>query len=193
MPPPPAVPAEADEIEAFEEWVKGGTKKNPTACTDPPPPAKDGGVEAGVDGGVTCTSKKTWNEGNEGSPLMHPGAACNACHSVNGGPNLRVAGTVYPTLHEPVDCIGSAPPPQITVTVTDSRRPIPRTLTMQVNASGNFSTNALPLQRLTLPLKASISDGVKTRAMQGSVNSGDCNSCHTQNGANGAPGRIMAP
>jgi hypothetical protein len=23
--------------------------------------------------------------------------------------------------------------------------------------------------------------------------SGDCNSCHTVNGANGAPGRIMAP
>ena len=40
---------------------------------------------------------------------------------------------------------------------------------------------------------AVVTDGVKTRQMQGTVTSGDCNSCHTVNGTNGAPGRIMAP
>jgi predicted CXXCH cytochrome family protein len=29
--------------------------------------------------------------------------------------------------------------------------------------------------------------------MNGTVNSGDCNGCHTVAGANGAPGRILAP
>jgi predicted CXXCH cytochrome family protein len=29
--------------------------------------------------------------------------------------------------------------------------------------------------------------------MSGAVTAGDCNSCHTEQGANGAPGRIMAP
>ena len=197
MPPPPAVPPEDDEIAAFEDWVKAGTPKNPKACTDPPPKeAPDAGAKSdaapadgGGGGGVKCTSGKMWNQGDNGSPLMHPGAACNACHQAKGGPNLRIAGTVFPTLHEPNDCIGSAPPPQLTVTVTDSRKPVPRTITMQVNASGNFFTR----ERFTPPLKAAVSDGAKTRAMVGTVSSGDCNSCHTVAGLNGAPGRIMAP
>lgn len=192
MPPAPAAPPEEDEILAFEEWVKGGTKKNSVSCTDPPPDAGGASMDAGVDagdGGVRCTSGKVWAQGNQGSESMHPGVACNACHQVSGGPNHRVAGTVYPTLHEPNDCNGSAPPPRLTVTVTDSRRPFPRTVTMEVNAAGNFFTR----ERLTPPLRARVSDGTKTRAMVGTVNSGDCNSCHTVLGANNAPGRIMAP
>jgi hypothetical protein len=43
------------------------------------------------------------------------------------------------------------------------------------------------------PLEAVVSDGNKTRAMVGTVTSGDCNSCHTVNGANGARGRIVVP
>jgi hypothetical protein len=204
MPPAPAVPAEDDEIAAFENWVKDGSKQNPKACTDMPPPRGDGGVLAdggGASGGPLvndaglplgdggCTSGKQWTQGNQGSPLMHPGAACNACHQQAGGPNLRIAGTVFPTLREPIDCLGSAPPPQITVTITDSRPGQPRVINLNVNASGNFSTE----QRLTLPIKAVVREGNKTRAMQGTVNSGDCNSCHTQAGLNGAPGRILAP
>ena len=33
----------------------------------------------------------------------------------------------------------------------------------------------------------------RVRMMVASQTAGNCNSCHTQNGANGAPGRIMAP
>ena len=40
---------------------------------------------------------------------------------------------------------------------------------------------------------AKITFGGKTRAMSGGVNSGDCNTCHTLNGASGAPGRIALP
>ena len=194
MPPTPAVPPEDDEIASFEEWVNGGTQKNPEACTTPPPAGGtpgDGGLgDAGPDGGgaVKCTSGKTWMGGNDGSPLMNPGQACNACHQQQGGPNLRIAGTVYPSLHEPNNCIGSAPPPQLRVVVTDSRN---RVFNMRVNASGNFVTENGARPRP--PLKAAVTDGVKTRQMVGTVTSGDCNSCHTQNGVNGAPGRIMAP
>lgn len=193
MPPPPAVPPEADEIATFAAWVNAGTPKNPTACTTAPPGAVDGGfVDSGTsgDGGTTalvCTSGTKWTLGDQGSPLMHPGAACNACHQVKGGPNLRFAGTVYPTLHEPNDCNGKAPPPTLTVTVTDKNG---KTAVMTVNAAGNFDTQQKGLQP---PYRAQVSDGAKVRKMNGTVTSGDCNSCHTPTGANGAPGRIQAP
>lgn len=190
MPPNPAAPPEDDEIASFEGWISAGTPQNPIACTDPPP--KDGAaVDAGVQGGTTCTSTEKWTQGNDGSPLMNPGQACNTCHQQSGGPNLRIAGTVYPSLHEPNDCIGSKPPPQLRVVVTDAQD---RTFNMPLNASGNFiASTGLFSPRPRPPFKAVVTDGVKTRAMVGSVTSGDCNSCHTVDGANGAPGRIMAP
>lgn len=190
MPPPPAVPAAADEIDPFETWVILGTPMNAEACTDPPPPRPPAGTAGPTTPPTTsaCTSGKTWTGGNTASPLMHPGVACNACHSVMGGPNLLIAGTVYPTAHEPDNCNGSVTPPALTVTVTDSKG---RALTATVNAAGNFEIEHGA--KLTPPFKASITDGTKSRAMMGSVTSGDCNSCHTVTGANGAPGRIMAP
>jgi cytochrome c5 len=189
MPPPPAVAPDPDEIQTFADWVAAGTPKG-AVCTDPPPPAPDGG--ALVDGGdagstaLKCTSGKTWTMGNTKSPLMHPGFACNACHQVLGGPNLRIAGTVYPSLHEPNDCDGKSPPPTLTVIITDKNG---RVTNLPVNAAGNFSTPT----KIQTPYKAKITDGVTTRAMIGSVTSGDCNSCHTEVGANGAPGRVMSP
>lgn len=189
MPPPPAVAPDPDEIKTFEDWVNAGTPKG-AVCTDPPPAAGDGGTLAdGGDAGSTalkCTSGKTWTGGNTKSPLMHPGFACNACHQVLGGPNLRIAGTVYPGLHELNDCDGKSPPPALTVIITDKNGKV---TTLPVNAAGNFST----LVRILPPYKAKVTDGVTTRAMTGSVTAGDCNSCHSEIGANGAPGRVMAP
>lgn len=188
MPPKPAEAPDPDEIKIFEEWVGGGSKKG-ALCTTPPPDggAPDGG--AAGDGGpvvAKCTSGQTWAGGNTGSALMNPGEACSACHQVMGGPNLRIAGTIYPTLREPNDCNGSKPPPALTVVITDSQN---RITNIPMNEVGNFSTRA----RIRAPYKAVITDGTKTRAMVGTVTSGDCNSCHTQAGANGAPGRILAP
>jgi mono/diheme cytochrome c family protein len=191
MPPPPAVAPDAAEIKTFEDWVAAGTPKG-AVCTDPPPAAGDGGASGdggdGGDGGsaTKCTSGKTWMGGNMKSPLMRPGEACNACHQVMGGPNLRIAGTVYSTLHEPNDCDGKGPPPALTVIVTDKNG---KTTSLPVNAAGNFFTQS----KILAPYKAKVTDGVTTRTMNGSVTAGDCNSCHTVAGANGAPGRIMAP
>jgi mono/diheme cytochrome c family protein len=190
MPPPPAVAPEDDEIAAFQAWVDNGTPKNPTACTDPPPPAGDAGTsDAGSPdaGAPVCTSNKFWKgSDDDGNPLMHPGRACNACHQKEGGPNLRIAGTVFPTAHEPDDCDGAGGPPQLTIIVTDAKNQVHR---LTANSAGNFLTTT----RVTLPIRAQVTDGTKVRNMNGSVTSGDCNSCHTVNGLNGAPGRIMAP
>jgi hypothetical protein len=186
MPPPPAVPPEADEIQIFTDWVNAGTPKG-AVCTDPPPPAGDAGptIDAGADAGPVCTSGTKYNGGFGAD--MRPGEACNACHQVQGGPNLRIAGTVYPTLHEVDDCNGKKPPPVLTVTITDKAG---KQTKMTANQVGNFSTQAKGIQP---PFKATVSDGTKTRSMVGSVTSGDCNSCHTVAGKNSAPGRIMAP
>lgn len=195
MPPAPAVAAEPDEIQIFEDWVKAGTPKEAKACTDAPPDggAGDGGAtDAGPlgdagDGGKVCTSGTYWTKGNDGSASMHPGMACNACHQQMGGPNLRVAGTVYSVLNEVDDCNGKGPPPQLTVIITAADG---RTYNLPVNSVGNFSLRQMNPRA---PFKARITDGTKTRAMVGSVTSGDCNSCHTTAGKNGAPGRILAP
>lgn len=188
MPPPPAVPPNVDELETFETWVILGAQKSAAACTDTPPVRADSGAPPFDPASVKCTSGTTWTGGTQGSPLMRPGAACNACHQVMGGPNLAIAGTVYPTANEPDDCNGSVPAPELTVTVTDAKG---RVLTIPANAAGNFSIARAG--KLTPPFRASVTDGTKTRAMKGTVTSGDCNSCHTVAGANGAPGRIMAP
>jgi cytochrome c5 len=195
MPPRPAVGPADDEIASFEDWVNNGTYREPTACTTPPPRTPSQVPDAGTSSGGgdasapgECTSGQRWTQANQGSPLMHPGTACNACHQVSGGPNLRLAGTIYPTAHEPNDCNGVAPP--LTVIVTDSRG---TTFTMPVNAAGNFLLPQQGGKPPRAPFKARITDGTKERAMQGSVTSGDCNSCHTTTGVNGAPGRIMAP
>jgi mono/diheme cytochrome c family protein len=185
MPPPPAVPPADDEIASFAAWVAAGTPKNTAACTDPPPAAVDGG--AAFDGGAgACVSGKFWQNGDDGSQLMHPGRNCNACHQLNDGPNLRIAGTVFHAQHEPDDCDGVSPPPQLTVIITDAKN---KTIQLTVNQAGNFLTE----NRVNLPIHAQVTDGKNTRKMTGSVTSGDCNSCHTVAGANGAPGRIMAP
>lgn len=185
MPPAPAVRPDTAEIEPFETWVILGTPKRNLTCTDTPPPPS---TTPPVMGPTGCTSGMTWTGSDMGSPLMHPGAACNACHQVKGGPNLVIAGTVYPSLHEPNDCNGSVSPPALTVTITDSKA---RVLSLPVNAAGNFQIEHTA--KLTPPFKATVSNGTKTTAMMGSVTSGDCNSCHTVGGANGAPGRIVAP
>jgi hypothetical protein len=185
MPPRPAVQPAPDEIASFEEWINAGTPRNPNACTDRPPNTAPAPPDAG-----TCTSNVMWTMGDQPSPLMHPGRACNACHQVSGGPNLRFAGTVFPAAHDVDDCNGKGPPPTITISVTDARD---RVFTMTANQVGNFFYEQGMGQPPRAPFRVVLSDGTKTRAMSGSVTSGDCNSCHTVSGANGAPGRILAP
>lgn len=203
MPPPPALGPEPDEIATFEEWVSNGTQRAP-ACTEVPP---DGGAdvgplpEAGPDATAGCASGAMWTQGNAGSSSMHPGRACNACHSTNNGPNLKFAGTVYRGgLHDIDDCNGAAPPPALTVVITDKDGKI---MNLPVNAVGNFDAenddgpgnggNGGGQNRFSAPYRVKVTDGTNTRVMVGNFTAGDCNSCHTKDGANNAPGRILAP
>src|SRR5438445_547285 len=80
----------------------------------PPPERFRPGSDAG-DGGrtrdagpvtVTCSSTTYWDTTAAASELMHPGKTCIGCHAATGGPSYTIAGTVYPTMHEPDDCNG---------------------------------------------------------------------------------------
>jgi hypothetical protein len=119
---------------------------------------------------------------------MRPGEACIACHSRGDGPIFAIAGTAYPTGHEYDDCYGRAAQ-GASVTVTDKNN-VSRSFT--VNSAGNFSGSASGGWP-AFPITAKITFNGKTRAMSGAVSSGDCNTCHTLNGASGAPGRIALP
>lgn len=179
MPPGATTPPDAmfaDEIAAFDAWVNSGMPRG--ECSSP-------GTEP-----VVCTSDEDWVWGDEPPnenrrPEMNPGMACNACHrSEREGPIFQIAGTVYPTYHEPDLCLGQV---GVTVEVTDAAG---HTVVMTTNASGNFSYEG---DALALPISAKVTNGDASVTMTKPVDTGDCNSCHTQDGNNGAPGRIRAP
>jgi hypothetical protein len=116
---------------------------------------------------------------------MHPGETCLQCHR-----SFQAAGTVYPTLHEPNRCNGfdgiSDGTYEYHVVITDAQgveRPI------IINSAGNFYTG----DPIATPYHAKIVANGRERAMTQAQTIRDCNTCHTQNGANGAPGRIMMP
>jgi mono/diheme cytochrome c family protein len=177
MPPPPAEPPTADEIQIFAAWVAANLPKG-APCT--------GGAAAPTSYATpsVCTSGKTWRNGDDGSPNMHPGGACLTCHASRGGPSYKIAGTVYPTAHEPNDCDGVATALTVVVTGADGV-----STSLPVNSVGNFYSRSA----VVAPFHVKVTDGTKERAMTQAVTAGDCNSCHTEQGANGAPGRIMAP
>jgi mono/diheme cytochrome c family protein len=185
MPPPPAQRAVFDEISAISGWVAAGMPKG-TSCTPP-----GGGVSSGgnYNTPTTCSSNKTWSSGDTKSPQMRPGNACITCHSARGGPAFTIAGTIYPTAHEPNECYGKDGTENggaLTVTLVDVNGGV---ISLKVNSAGNFYSE----EELFPPLTVSVSDGTNYRSMGAPLTAGDCNACHTEKGVNGAPGRIMAP
>jgi hypothetical protein len=153
-----------------------------------------GGADAPGPGGTTvpdpfsvpptCTSGTTWR-GDKG-PMMNPGRACIDCHSQDEGPDFTIAGTIYPTAHEPDLCYGAdgADGSQVVITGADGR-----VITLTPNGSGNFSYEGA----VTLPFRAKVVYMGRERVMAAPQTSGDCNSCHTQTGAMNAPGRVLLP
>lgn len=123
----------------------------------------------------------------EGDPRMHPGRACITCHSAYDGPSFAIGGTVYPTAHEPDDC-QSPSTAGAQVIITDATG---RELVLEVNEAGNFRSRES--DAVVMPIRAKVVFEGRERVMFGERMTGDCNSCHTQAGANGAPGRILAP
>jgi hypothetical protein len=186
MPPAPVARATAAQIATFQAWVSAGTPS--AACAD-------GGVSTGGDGGVivdpfdtpvVCTSNSTWTQGRQGSSSMEPGMACISCHAMGEGPRLALAGTIYPTAHEPDLCNGGSTTTGARIVVTGADGAV---LTLTPNASGNFRYEGA----LATPYSVQVTYMGRARAMLERQTSGDCNSCHTQAGAMMAPGRILLP
>jgi hypothetical protein len=203
MPPSPLSPATAAEIATMRAWVAAGTPK---------PACSDGGVADGagvIDGGsisdagslpdpfsvaAMCSSKRTWTGGNRGDQQMNPGMACITCHLREGeAPRFAIAGTLYPTAHEPDLCNGAsggAGGAQVVIVGANGQQ-----VTLTPNAAGNFSFAGT----VSKPYKAKVVYMGRERAMIAAQTSGDCNSCHTQNGtlvagaAAKPPGRIILP
>ncbi len=149
----------------------------------------DGSAPDPLNAPPTCTSGTSWTGGNTESVFMNPGQACIECHNrMFRAPRLTIAGTVFPSGHEPNNCNGGVgDPTSIVVEITDS---VGTVLRLPANEVGNFfSRNAV----VAPPYTAKILYQGRERRMIGSQTSTDCNSCHTQMGTNGAPGRVVVP
>lgn len=106
------------------------------------------------------------------------------------GPAFWLAGTVYPTAHEPDDCNGvDGASSDTQVVIVDANG---QTLTLDVNSAGNFYYEK-EAGSLALPYEATIVQDGRERVMITPQRNGDCNACHSKNGDNRAPARIMAP
>lgn len=154
-------------------------------ATDDSGSTSDGGsTDTGsttTDGGGTdpfsvpakCSSGSNWTQGDRGSTNMHPGKACITCHATNfKAPRFSIAGTVFPTAHEPDDCNSKVTGVTVVITGADGK-----VINLPVSStSGNFSYTGT----VAKPYKAKVVAGGKERAMTKAQTDGDCNKCHTQ-------------
>jgi hypothetical protein len=143
------------------------------------------GVPASV-----CASGKIWTYEDKDSPLMNPGRSCIGCHTETNDPGqapfYTAAGTVMTALDEPDDCAGA---PALTVILTDADG---TEWPMTANSVGSFWL--APDSPVVMPYTARIVDSAgNERVKQVPVSDGDCASCHTPEGANGAAGRLLPP
>jgi mono/diheme cytochrome c family protein len=194
MPPAPGTPPNATEIQTVSSWIAAGYPAGTCGTTTSPPPPDPFTAAA------KCTSNTFWTGGNEGSPLMNPGLSCLSCHTGGGGggdeggggeggeaPLYTIAGTLYPSAHEPNLCNGSNGEMNgARVVILDAAN---RTIMLTPNAAGNFFYAGT----VTFPLHAKVTFQGRERIMTAAQSNGSCNACHTQNGASGAPGRILLP
>jgi hypothetical protein len=90
---------------------------------------------------------------------------------------------VFSALDEPIDCNGVE---GATIEITDADAQV---VTLTSNAAGNFFLGA-GQSTLVFPITAKVIVGDTENAMASAQSSGACNSCHTDAGTGGAPGRI---
>jgi cytochrome c553 len=211
--PPTGVAAKAD-VDKLAAWLNAGMPEGACAVQQqtaqpgqpgqgnqpgqPSQAAVDGGTDSAAakppnlfGGPSTCTSGEKY-QGKSGFD-MRPGEACNACHTSLNVRTFTIAGTVYPTGHEPNDCVGTKDG-SVRIVLTDSAGketfvPVP------ANQRGNF---ALDKGTLTgaYAVRVETTDGAKVRKMGGKVKlpgDGDCNRCHSDAGSEKAPGRVVIP
>jgi hypothetical protein len=137
-----------------------------------------------------CESGAIWTYSDKDSPQMNPGRSCVKCHAETNDPThaplYTVGGTVMQAEHEDDDCRGVA---GMTIILTDATG---KEWTMTGNSAGNFWLE--PDELVAMPYTARIVDrSGRERAQQTPVSDGDCASCHTRDGANGAAGRLLPP
>jgi hypothetical protein len=151
----------------------------------------DADDDVGDDGAPTeeCLSGIEWVGGNTESPLMHPGLDCLGCHGDLGVEDeVVLGGTVFDAFTERDDCFGV---PDVTVQITDSTNTV---FELTSNASGNFFLEIEDeASSIVPPYSAKLLFEGRERSMLTMQTVLSCNSCHTQAGLNGAPGRILAP
>ena len=182
MPPAPLEAVTAAELSALQTWIGAGAPA--TSCSDTPVPI---GPDP-YDTPVVCTSMKNWTGGNRESPQMRPGGACISCHKQEGeGPVFAIAGTLFPTAHEPNDCNGVSSSAGAQVVITEASG---TSHTLTVNNAGNFF---LESRNFAYPYQAKVVYDGRERVMVEAQKDGDCNSCHTEAGTMKAPGRIFLP
>ena len=105
---------------------------------------------------------------SEEGPLMEPGQDCLDCHSGGDAGTWTFAGTVFTA----EDAATSAGVQGVTVTVTDANG---KRITVRSNQAGNFYS----AEKLTPPLRASLSRGGRVETMEDTFEYGGCNACHT--------------
>ena len=137
-----------------------------------------------------CASGEIWAFQDKDNPRMNPGRSCVQCHAETNDPKqaplYAFAGTVMHAEHEGDDCRGVA---GMTVIVTGADGAEQE---MQGNSAGNFWL--APEIQVLMPYTARIVDRAgNERVQQNPVDNGDCASCHTRDGSNGATGRLLAP
>jgi len=138
---------------------------------------------------VVCTSGDHWTGGDRGAGNMYPGRPCVACHATRRGPPFTLAGTIFPTAHEPDDCNGADGFfTGAAIIITDANG---MTHTTLANLAGNFYFPAA--EKIAFPYRAKIAAGGRERMMVLPQMNPDCNACHTVKGDMMAPGRIMLP
>jgi hypothetical protein len=182
MPPSPGTRATAAEVQTVNNWIAAGYPAGTCGAG-----GAGGGTPDPLGTAARCTSGTTWTGGNNGNPQMNPGRACISCHAgQEDAPRFTIAGTLYPTGHEPNLCNGVNGTNGARVVIVAAAN---RTITLTPNAAGNFMYTGA----VTTPYRAKVTYQGRERIMPVAQTSGDCNSCHTQTGTNGAPGRITLP
>src|SRR4051812_20481329 len=87
---------------------------NPGTTNQNPGTSDSGAGDDPYKAAVRCTSGVTRSPNGSESSEMMPGRACNACHAEQNAssgegdaPIFAFAGSVFPTEHEPDDCVAS--------------------------------------------------------------------------------------
>jgi mono/diheme cytochrome c family protein len=185
MPPSGRIPDV--DLGLFLEWIDTGMRdcgavvSEDTPVDVPDVPAVDNAWTP------TCTSGRHWTQADGEGFQMSPGGNCITCHSTKyESPSYMIAGTVMGALHDETDCNGV----QDVLVVIEGADKVIRTKT--TNAAGNFWFDTGEWS-IALPYKAHLSGTGTPRYMTTAQTDLNCANCHTVAGANGAPGRVVAP